>query len=174
MIRRPPRSTLFPYTTLFRSVKSKPLGVEGVVRQDPQTLALPLAALAAPDAPYLELQEYAQAASRKISSAANLAIVPPGMFSSACPAGRFFERRTRVTMRACGSPNTPRTSSMGRKPGNRYASSKRRRFVEVTRTRPPTPPFIARRNHSRFASKFRAPVNAHKAAIHRPFTFVFG
>src|SRR5205085_11357420 len=27
MIRRPPRSTLFPYTTLFRSV---PLGVEGV------------------------------------------------------------------------------------------------------------------------------------------------
>jgi hypothetical protein len=156
------------------NVKSKPLGVERVVRQELQTLALHLAALAAPDAPYLELQEYAQAASRKISSAANLAIVPPGMFSSACPAGRFFERRTRVTMRACGSPNTPRTSSMGRKPGNRYASSKRRRFVEVTRTRPPTPPFIARRNHSRFASKFRAPVNAHKAAIHRPFTFVFG
>src|SRR2546430_12737666 len=25
MIRRPPRSTLFPYTTLFRSVKSRPL-----------------------------------------------------------------------------------------------------------------------------------------------------
>src|SRR2546427_2794418 len=32
MIRRPPRSTLFPYTTLFRSVKSKsktPRGVKG-------------------------------------------------------------------------------------------------------------------------------------------------
>src|SRR5258708_18905877 len=26
MIRRPPRSTLFPYTTLFRSVSTKPLG----------------------------------------------------------------------------------------------------------------------------------------------------
>src|SRR5256885_12013702 len=26
MIRRPPRSTLFPYTTLFRSVDSNPLG----------------------------------------------------------------------------------------------------------------------------------------------------
>src|SRR2546430_13270507 len=26
MIRRPPRSTLFPYTTLFRSVLSKPAG----------------------------------------------------------------------------------------------------------------------------------------------------
>src|SRR5256886_12115108 len=30
MIRRPPRSTLFPYTTLFRSVLTKPLGI-GVI-----------------------------------------------------------------------------------------------------------------------------------------------
>src|SRR2546426_6846855 len=28
MIRRPPRSTLFPYTTLFRSVRSAPRSVE--------------------------------------------------------------------------------------------------------------------------------------------------
>src|SRR2546429_5045219 len=27
MIRRPPRSTLFPYTTLFRSVRKRPAGV---------------------------------------------------------------------------------------------------------------------------------------------------
>src|SRR2546430_8766887 len=27
MIRRPPRSTLFPYTTLFRSAHARPLGV---------------------------------------------------------------------------------------------------------------------------------------------------
>src|SRR3712207_8667343 len=26
MIRRPPRSTLFPYTTLFRSLRDKPVG----------------------------------------------------------------------------------------------------------------------------------------------------
>src|SRR2546422_11605033 len=33
MIRRPPRSTLFPYTTLFRSVrKADPLPVECIVR----------------------------------------------------------------------------------------------------------------------------------------------
>src|SRR2546430_11988650 len=35
MIRRPPRSTLFPYTTLFRSrslVRIKPLGMDGVGR----------------------------------------------------------------------------------------------------------------------------------------------
>src|SRR2546422_10364812 len=28
MIRRPPRSTLFPYTTLFRSVKGKTVGID--------------------------------------------------------------------------------------------------------------------------------------------------
>jgi cytochrome P450 len=44
---------------------------------------------------------------------------------SARPAGRFFERRTSVTMRACGSPNTPCTSSMGRTGvcGTRFARS---------------------------------------------------
>src|SRR2546422_7267272 len=31
MIRRPPRSTLFPYTTLFRSVSVPVLGVVGVL-----------------------------------------------------------------------------------------------------------------------------------------------
>src|SRR2546422_1553136 len=38
MIRRPPRSTLFPYTTLFRSVPRSPLrlnGIPGAPRQDP-------------------------------------------------------------------------------------------------------------------------------------------
>src|SRR5438034_4612689 len=29
MIRRPPRSTLFPYTTLFRSPSSGPAGIDG-------------------------------------------------------------------------------------------------------------------------------------------------
>src|SRR2546422_1426182 len=29
MIRRPPRSTLFPYTTLFRSLSAQPVSVEG-------------------------------------------------------------------------------------------------------------------------------------------------
>src|SRR3712207_7330417 len=31
MIRRPPRSTLFPYTTLFRSSESWSVGTDGVV-----------------------------------------------------------------------------------------------------------------------------------------------
>src|SRR5260221_7795867 len=31
MIRRPPRSTLFPYTTLFRSVTGRPCGAHGAL-----------------------------------------------------------------------------------------------------------------------------------------------
>src|SRR6266446_1951802 len=45
MIRRPPRSTLFPYTTLFRSSRSDP------VRRAPSSSCPPDAARRAPDAP---------------------------------------------------------------------------------------------------------------------------
>ena len=38
MMRRPPRSTLFPYTTLFRSAESDLLGVEFVTFEDWQRL----------------------------------------------------------------------------------------------------------------------------------------
>src|SRR2546430_16899181 len=34
MIRRPPRSTLFPYTTLFRSETEQPLDIEAVFHRD--------------------------------------------------------------------------------------------------------------------------------------------
>src|SRR5687768_17924011 len=34
MIRRPPRSTLFPYTTLFRSIEPIPAGVPPLVREN--------------------------------------------------------------------------------------------------------------------------------------------
>src|SRR3712207_7932337 len=34
MIRRPPRSTLFPYTTLFRSCKAQFIGVNGTKNPD--------------------------------------------------------------------------------------------------------------------------------------------
>src|SRR5689334_24616816 len=38
MIRRPPRSTLFPYTTLFRSVVDVPVALGGGVRELEQAL----------------------------------------------------------------------------------------------------------------------------------------
>jgi len=46
-------------------------------------------------------------------------------------AERFFERRTSVMTRDFESPKTPRTNSSGRKPANRYASSRRLRLREV-------------------------------------------
>ena len=154
------------------NVKGKSLGVERIVREEVETLALHLTALAAPNAPHLELQKYAQAASRKVANSADLAVVPSGMFSSACAAGCFFERRTRAMMRACGSPNTPRTSSIGRKPKNRYASSRRRRFVEVTRIRPRCRHQSTPQHPLRFASEIRALIEANKAVIHGLFTTV--
>src|SRR2546429_7783263 len=38
MIRRPPRSTLFPYTTLFRSAVRRPLHGDDLQRHDVRTL----------------------------------------------------------------------------------------------------------------------------------------
>src|SRR3712207_8114284 len=42
MIRRPPRSTLFPYTTLFRSVSEKP-SLEPLIVVSPEGSLIPLA-----------------------------------------------------------------------------------------------------------------------------------
>src|SRR2546426_6595978 len=39
MIRRPPRSTLFPYTTLFRSVEVLDARGDGIERRQPELLA---------------------------------------------------------------------------------------------------------------------------------------
>src|SRR3712207_8631083 len=41
MIRRPPRSTLFPYTTLFRSLQATPLPLDSVDRPDPPVQLAP-------------------------------------------------------------------------------------------------------------------------------------
>src|SRR5689334_23995484 len=43
MIRRPPRSTLFPYTTLFRSVLVRIAGAEGIVARPEKAGAVPVA-----------------------------------------------------------------------------------------------------------------------------------
>src|SRR2546426_3453015 len=39
MIRRPPRSTLFPYTTLFRSLRESPARVHRALRDHPDVAA---------------------------------------------------------------------------------------------------------------------------------------
>src|SRR2546430_4054086 len=42
MIRRPPRSTLFPYTTLFRSIRVRPLISIGGNPPEPGPLGIPV------------------------------------------------------------------------------------------------------------------------------------
>src|SRR5256885_9241621 len=41
MIRRPPRSTLFPYTTLFRSAQAKDAGIQFRADNQPSSLFFP-------------------------------------------------------------------------------------------------------------------------------------
>ena len=54
------------------------------------------------------------------------ASVPPDLDPSATIANRFFERRSRRTIRALGSPNTPRAVALARKPANENPSDRRR------------------------------------------------
>src|SRR2546430_5605642 len=51
MIRRPPRSTLFPYTTLFRSTVVRARGVEGGVGHDPSKKTAQAKSKSAADGP---------------------------------------------------------------------------------------------------------------------------
>src|SRR2546430_7235722 len=53
MIRRPPRSTLFPYTTLFRSAETSLPSTPGHLRLSPAWLLFAALALAVPIAPLL-------------------------------------------------------------------------------------------------------------------------
>lgn len=74
----------------------------------------------------IRIQPDARVAAGQIAYPPRLAVVPAELIRAARTADRFFPRRTRVTTRASGSPNTPLTCACGRKPGNRYASSRRR------------------------------------------------
>src|SRR5438874_398876 len=110
----------------------KALGVEGVVGQKLEALALHFAAAPTAYAAHLELQIHSRIPARQIANAPSLAIVPTRVHATTAAAQSFFERRIRVSTRAFGSPNTPRTLDWGRKPGNAYVSHSRRcRLPEV-------------------------------------------
>ena len=101
-------------------VVGKALGIEGVVGQELQPLALHVPAALARNAPHLELQEDARVAAGQIANPPRASVVPARMHSTTAAAERFFERRLRVMTRAFGSPNTPRTVGSGRNPGKAY------------------------------------------------------
>ena len=84
-----------------------------------------LAATSAENPPNLDVEIDPRVAAGQIAHSTCRMVVPTRVRSTAFFAGCFFERRTRVTTRAIGSPKIPRTSSCGRKPANRYASRRR-------------------------------------------------
>src|SRR5713101_1151623 len=108
--------------------EAEALGVEGVVREPRELLLLHLLAAPAAHATGLDLQVDSGVCCREVSYPTQLAIVDSPRCSTADPAQSFFPRRSRRTMRALGSPNSPRTEARGRNPWKRYSSTNRRRF----------------------------------------------
>ena len=101
-------------------ITGKALGVERIVGQEVEPLALHLATTAAVEAPHLQLQKNPRVAARQIAHAPNLAIVPAGLDPTAAAACRFFDRRWSRITRAFGSPNTPCTVGSGRTAGTTH------------------------------------------------------
>src|ERR1700758_459709 len=111
-------------------VIGKPLGVERIVRQKVELLPLHPAATAAVEPPHLQFEINPRVATRQITHAAQLAIVPAHLHTTTTSANRFFERRSSLITRAFGSPKTPCTVGCGRKPGKQSAPhSRRSRFL---------------------------------------------
>ena len=106
-------------STAASDVPGKPLRVKRVVGQPVDLLALHLAARSAVDPAHLERQPEPGVAARQVADLPELAVVPARLRAATAPADCFFPRRTSVTTRALGSPNTPLTVACGRKPGNR-------------------------------------------------------
>src|SRR3984885_2230980 len=112
-------------------IECKTFGEVRIVRQKIQPFALHGAATPARDAPYLEFQNNPQSCTRQVANLPYPTVVPALLGPPATSADRFFERRSRLTIRTSGSPKTPRTVSFGRNPANEYPSDRRRRRLAV-------------------------------------------
>jgi hypothetical protein len=136
-------------------IKRKAFGEVRIVRQKVQPFALHGAAAAACDPPHFEFQNNPKSCARQVANLPHPPVVPPRLDPSATIANRFFERRSRRTIRAFGSPNKPRTVALARKPANEYPSDRRRcRFPDSA---------IAQRAEIERTSKLK------KAPIHKLF-----
>jgi hypothetical protein len=113
-------------------IKRKTFGEVRIVRQKIQPFALHCAATTARDAPHFEFQNNPKSCARQVANLPLPPVVPAVPDSPATAANRFFERRSRHTIRTSGSPNTPRTVAFARKPANEYPSDRRRcRFPDL-------------------------------------------
>src|SRR6516164_6968152 len=136
-------------------IERKAFGEVRIVRQKVQPFALHGAAVAARDAPHFEFHNNPKSCARQVANLPHPPVVPAVLDPSATTASRFFERRSRRTIRTFGSPNTPRTVALARKPANEYPSDRRRcRFPDSA---------IPQRAKIEQASKLT------KASIHKPF-----
>ena len=79
------RQTDYPARAAVRVLASDP-GVEGVLRQEVEPLALPLAATLAPHPTHLDLQNEARVAARQIANAPRPSVVPAPVRSSTATA----------------------------------------------------------------------------------------
>ena len=81
----------FPATAA--NIMCKPFGVERIVREKIELLALHLAATAAVEPPHLQFEINPRVATRQITNATHFAIVPAHLDTTTTAANRFFERR---------------------------------------------------------------------------------
>ena len=106
--------------------EGKPFAVKRIVRKPLQLLLLHLQAPGTIDTAHLDLQVDSIISTRQVAHAAPFAVVPSSLDIATGPANCFFPRRSRQRIRAFGSPKMPYTVDLGRKPGKRYVSHKRR------------------------------------------------
>lgn len=81
--------------------------------------------------PHLELEVNADVPTGQVANPPRGAVVETRVNTPAGTTSGFFDRRVSVITRAFGSPKTPRRRACGRKPGNRYVSSRPLDLVEV-------------------------------------------
>lgn len=113
-------------STTLSDIAGEALAVQRVLEKTLQPLALHGTAVPAVDPSHFQLQVNAVAPTRQIPRSTLPPVVPTEMNRPTGTANCFFPRRTRRMSRACGSPKIPWTVCRVRKPGNLYASARRR------------------------------------------------
>src|SRR5262249_5356215 len=109
-------------------IEGKAFGVERIVGQPAELLLFHGCTPSTEDASDFDFQVDPGIATGEIADAPLLAVVEASRALPADSPRRFFRRRRKRNSRALGSPKMPRTVFSGSKPGNRYASCRRRGF----------------------------------------------